>query len=67
VPKALPSVVNYFDTRCPSGRHYEHENLTCEQIGDRPWDPITGYRTEAEMAADPPQFTGLAHLITKES
>lgn len=54
---------NYLDSRCPSGRHYEHPDLTCERIGDREWDPITGYRTDKEMAAAGlPQFTGLIGL-----
>ncbi|MGW2379298.1 hypothetical protein [Streptomyces sp. NPDC001658] len=58
---------NYFDTRCPSGTHFSHPDLTCEQVGDREWDPITGYHTEAEMAAlGLPQLTGIAHLA-KES
>lgn len=59
--------VNYRDTRCSSGQHYAHPDTTCEQIGDRKWDPITGYRTEEEMAANPPQFTGLLGLAARES
>jgi hypothetical protein len=54
-------------TTCPSGKHHVHPGLLCEQIGDREWDPITGYLTEAEAAAHPPQITGLAHLVVKES
>ncbi|MFD5938284.1 hypothetical protein [Streptomyces griseus] len=65
--RARPTVVNYFDTRCPSGVHFSHPNLTCEEIGDRAWDPITGYRTWDQFVAEPPEFTGLAHLITKEA
>jgi hypothetical protein len=54
-------------TRCPSNRHYLHPGLTCEQVGDREWNPITGYRTEAEAAANPPQFTGLLAVAVKET
>ncbi|WP_420169015.1 hypothetical protein [Streptomyces violaceoruber] len=58
---------NYFDTRCPSGRHYEHAGSTCEEIGNRRWDPVFGYRTEEQVAADPIQFTGLLGLAARES
>ena len=66
-PPPSPRPGNYLDTRCDSGRHYEHRGLTCEQIGDREWDPVTGYLSDAEAAATPPQLTGLAHLVVKES
>lgn len=54
-------------TQCPSGEHRLHPGLTCAEIGDRAWDPITGYRTEAETVDHPPQFTGILHLAAKES
>jgi len=54
-------------TPCPSGRHRAHPTMTCEEVGDRQWDPITGYRTEKEMAANPTQFTGLLGLAAREN
>ncbi|MFD8667071.1 hypothetical protein ACFV1U_16960 [Streptomyces microflavus] len=54
-------------TRCPSNKHHVHPGLLCEQIGDREWDPITGYRTEEELAANPTEFTGLTGLAARES
>lgn len=60
--------VNYRDTRCPSGQHYAHPDLSCERIGDREWNPYTGYRTWEEVAAHPPQITGVLALAKpKES
>ena len=55
--------VNYRDTRCPTGHHYEHPDLTCEEIGDREWDPITGYRSEPAM----PGFSGILDLLAADS
>lgn len=54
-------------TPCPSGKHRVHPTQTCEEVGDRPWDPITGYRTEEEMAANPTEFTGLLGLAAREN
>lgn len=66
-PPPPPPPMDYLDTRCPTERHYAHPDMSCEQIGEREWDPIIGYRTEVEFAADPPQFTGLIQLALKES
>ena len=57
------AVTSFHDSRCPSGQHYPHPDMTCEQVGGRPWDPYTGYRTEAEVAAEPPRVTGLLDTI----
>ncbi|MER6103612.1 hypothetical protein ABT115_15140 [Streptomyces sp. NPDC001832] len=54
-------------TPCPSGKHRVHPNQSCEEVGDRAWDPIIGYRTEAEAAPNPPQFTGILGSSAKES
>lgn len=62
----LAHTIDYRDTRCLTGRHYEHHGMTCDQIGDRPWQPVYGYRTEAEFDANPPQFTGLLGDTTTE-
>lgn len=54
-------------TPCPSGKHRVHPTQSCEEVGDRLWDPINGYRTEAEAAANPTQFTGLLGPAARES